>query len=43
MMRASFATTAIADDVYHGLAEGNQDLFDEHRAAEHVVDGCSIE
>jgi hypothetical protein len=34
---ALFATTAIADDVYHGLAEGNQDLFDEHRAAEHVV------
>lgn len=28
-----FAITAVADDVYHGLAEGNADLFDEHRAS----------
>ncbi len=27
-----FATVAVADDVYHGLAQGNPDLFDEHRA-----------
>lgn len=32
-----FATTAIADDVYHGLARGNADLFDGHRAGQSVV------
>ncbi|WP_296809648.1 hypothetical protein [Thiocapsa sp.] len=33
----AFATTAIADDVYHGLARGNADLFDGHRAGPNVV------
>jgi hypothetical protein len=34
---ALFATTAIADDVYHGLARGNADLFDGHRTGEPLV------
>jgi len=32
-----FATTAIADEVYHGLAQGNADLFDGRRSAERVL------
>ena len=31
---ALFATAAAADDVYHGLAEGNTDLFAEHTQIE---------
>ncbi len=33
----AFASTAIADDVYHGLARGNADLFDGHRAGQNVI------
>jgi hypothetical protein len=38
---ALFATTAIADDVYHGLARGNADLFDGHRLIllRHIMSG----
>lgn len=32
-----FATSAAADDVYHGLAEGNPDLFDGHPQQTAVV------
>ena len=33
----AFASTAIADDVYHGLARGNADLFDGHRYGQNLI------
>ena len=32
-----FTTGAYADDVYHGLADGNSDLFDQHRSGESMA------
>ena len=34
---ALFATTAGADNIYHGLADGNSDLFDQHEPAERIA------
>ncbi len=34
---ALFATAVTAGDVYHGLANGNSDLFDQHGPADHPI------